>query len=63
MELVDPSYFHTENRFKALQRVKAAEKQEETRDKAAFYDPVIKDSKFGTVGCVALDKNGKHYMR
>ena len=23
-----------------------------------FYDPVIKDSKFGTVGCVALDKNG-----
>lgn len=58
LELVDPSYFYTENRFKALQRVKAAEKQEETRDKAAFYDPVIKDSKFGTVGCVALDKNG-----
>ena len=27
-------------------------------DKQAFYDPEIKDSKFGTVGCAALDKNG-----
>ena len=26
--------------------------------KSAFYDPIIKDSKFGTVGCVALDKDG-----
>ena len=24
----------------------------------AFYDPFIKAGKFGTVGCVALDKNG-----
>ncbi|MGC1632850.1 MAG: isoaspartyl peptidase/L-asparaginase [Gelidibacter sp.] len=58
LELVDPSYFYTESRFKALQRVKAAEENEATRDKAAFYDPTIKDSKFGTVGCVALDKDG-----
>ena len=27
-------------------------------DKISFYDPDIKDSKFGTVGCVALDRNG-----
>ena len=26
--------------------------------KAAFYDTDIKNAKFGTVGCVALDKNG-----
>lgn len=60
LELVDPSYFYTESRFKALERVKAAEEKEKgtARDKAAFLDPVIKDSKFGTVGCVALDKNG-----
>ena len=58
LELVDPSYFYTESRFKALQKVKAAEENEATRDKAAFYDPTIKDSKFGTVGCVALDKDG-----
>lgn len=58
LEIVDPSYFYTEARFKALQRVKASEVNEAARDKSAFYDPTIKDSKFGTVGCVALDKNG-----
>lgn len=26
--------------------------------KTAFLDPFIKESKFGTVGAVALDKNG-----
>ncbi|HUH28553.1 isoaspartyl peptidase/L-asparaginase [Gelidibacter sp.] len=58
LEIVDPSYFYTEARFKALERVKASEEIETARDKSAFYDPIIKDSKFGTVGCVALDKNG-----
>lgn len=58
LEIVDPSYFYTEARFNALKRVKAAEENETARDKSAFYDPVIKDSKFGTVGCVALDKSG-----
>jgi beta-aspartyl-peptidase (threonine type) len=59
LELVDPSYFYTEQRFNALQKVKAAEKDEsEHSNKQAFYDPFIKDSKFGTVGCAALDKNG-----
>ncbi|MBA6151761.1 isoaspartyl peptidase/L-asparaginase family protein [Gelidibacter maritimus] len=58
LEIVDPSYFYTEARFKALERVKASEESEAVRDKSAFYDPTIRDSKFGTVGCVALDKNG-----
>lgn len=58
LEIVDPSYFYTEARFKALERVKASEENETARDKSAFYDPTIKDSKFGTVGCVALDKSG-----
>lgn len=60
LELVDPSYFYTENRFQSLQKVKEAEKMKaDTADKrTAFYDPFIKESKFGTVGCVALDKNG-----
>lgn len=58
LEIVDPSYFYTEGRFKALQRVKASEDSKAIRDKSAFYDPTIKDSKFGTVGCVALDKDG-----
>ncbi|MBZ9629583.1 isoaspartyl peptidase/L-asparaginase [Salegentibacter sp. LM13S] len=61
LEIVDPEYFYTENRFKSLERLKArdSEKTELDHDgKTAFVDPFIKDSKFGTVGCAALDKNG-----
>ena len=60
LEIVDPSYFYTENRFQSLQKVKEAEKMkaDNADNKTAFYDPYIKESKFGTVGCVALDKNG-----
>lgn len=62
IELADPSYFYTERRFQSLQRVKEKEakmKQEEMNKKAAFAkDPFIKESKFGTVGCAALDKHG-----
>ena len=60
LEIVDPSYFFTENRFQSLQRIKNRNKTELDHDdkKAAFYDADIKNAKFGTVGCVALDKNG-----
>lgn len=60
LEIVAPSYFYTENRFKSLQRIKNTEKTALDHDdkKAAFYDVDIKNSKFGTVGCVALDKDG-----
>lgn len=54
LQMVNPSYFLTENKKKALKRIKAAENNKT----AVFYDSSIKDSKFGTVGCVALDKNG-----
>lgn len=53
MEMVPNSYFITERRQKALKRV-----QEREKKAVSFYDPFIKDSKFGTVGCVALDKAG-----
>jgi beta-aspartyl-peptidase (threonine type) len=59
LQIVDPSYFYTERRFNALQKIKETEKVEmDHDDKTAFYDSDIKDSKFGTVGCVALDKEG-----
>lgn len=58
LEIVDPKYFFTERRFKSLQRVKSKEKQSKVDAKTAFFDADIKNSKFGTVGCVALDKNG-----
>ena len=60
LEIVDPSYFYTERRFKSLQRIKNRKKTQLDHDdkKAAFYDADIKNAKFGTVGCVALDKYG-----
>ncbi|MFN7490648.1 MAG: isoaspartyl peptidase/L-asparaginase family protein [Chryseotalea sp.] len=54
IEIVDPSYFFDSARYKALLKAKQSEK-----DKAAMlYDPYTKDSKFGTVGAVALDQYG-----
>ncbi len=58
LEIVDPSYFYTEKRFKSLQRVKEKEANKTATKTTAFYDADIQNSKFGTVGCVALDKNG-----
>ena len=60
LEIVDPSYFYTERRFQSLQKIKNKNKTALDHDdkKAAFYDADIKNAKFGTVGCVALDKSG-----
>ncbi|KAA3619091.1 MAG: isoaspartyl peptidase/L-asparaginase [Flavobacterium sp.] len=54
-ELVDPMYFYTERRFQSLQQVK---KKESENTVSVAEDPFIKNAKFGTVGCAALDKNG-----
>jgi beta-aspartyl-peptidase (threonine type) len=53
--MVDQDYFFTQSRFDHLMRV---QKAQEPTSAAVFYDPILKDSKFGTVGCVALDKEG-----
>ena len=53
LELVEPEYFKTKTRLEALKKVKAKE-----NSTASFYDPVISNSKYGTVGCVALDLEG-----
>jgi beta-aspartyl-peptidase (threonine type) len=59
LEIVSPEYFFTENRLKSLKWVKDREKEAiESSNKSAFYDALIKDYKFGTVGCAALDKDG-----
>lgn len=57
-EMMDPSYFYTENRFQSLQKVKSREANKKMSASTHFEDPFIKNSKFGTVGCAALDKNG-----
>ncbi|HEY4619174.1 MAG TPA: isoaspartyl peptidase/L-asparaginase [Flavobacterium sp.] len=58
IEIVNPSYFYTENRYESLLKAQEKEKNELNSGSTSFYDPFIKDNKFGTVGCVALDKNG-----
>ena len=54
--LVDPSYFYTESRYKSLQKAKEIEKK--NNDKGSSVIENYKDSKYGTVGAVALDKYG-----
>jgi beta-aspartyl-peptidase (threonine type) len=53
IEIVEPNYFYTEERWKILQRIK-----ENETNKDESYLNKYSDYKFGTVGCVALDKNG-----
>src|SRR5690606_31183551 len=56
-KMMDTSYFYTQNRFESLQRVLGKEKAKEEKQ-ISFEDSFIKNSKFGTVGCAALDKHG-----
>jgi beta-aspartyl-peptidase (threonine type) len=56
IELVEQKYFFTQERWDALQKIKAAEKN---RTSAAGKSFVITDQdRHGTVGAVALDKDG-----
>lgn len=64
-EIVDPSYFHTEHRFKALKQIQESEKVEldhNSKNKKSNLDnnknSYSYDKKFGTVGAVALDIYG-----
>lgn len=70
LELVDPSYFYTESRWKGLERAKREDslKQQldhtDTSNKVSkgfgefFYSPIGVGGKYGTVGAVALDRHG-----
>lgn len=53
LDSVPNNYFITERRLKSLQRV-----QEREKNQISFYDSFIKNAKYGTVGCVALDQSG-----
>ncbi|MEO9965576.1 MAG: isoaspartyl peptidase/L-asparaginase [Reichenbachiella sp.] len=53
LELVDPSYFYTERRKEQLEKLKKAEQSNEEGRIQRW-----KDWKYGTVGAVALDKQG-----
>ncbi len=64
LEIVDEKYFFDEERFKHLQKIKQTEKIQLDHDSIEddqgyeINPEELKDSKFGTVGAVALDKNG-----
>jgi beta-aspartyl-peptidase (threonine type) len=63
LEIVDSTYFFTERRWESLQKAKEKERieldhtKEEPKKSSSNYS-VPEDYKFGTVGCVALDKDG-----
>ncbi|WP_299756185.1 isoaspartyl peptidase/L-asparaginase family protein [uncultured Pontibacter sp.] len=60
VELVDPSYFHTETRYNQLQKIKGEEKTQLDHDGGTSSNENIftEGNKFGTVGAVALDAYG-----
>lgn len=62
MELVDESYFFDEKRWKQWEKLKETEKikLDHSDEKGAIpeQESPFKDEKFGTVGAVALDKQG-----
>ena len=54
LDIVDPSYFWTERRWKSLQNELLKEEGQKPKAELALPD----DKKFGTVGAVAVDRNG-----
>ncbi|MDT5156536.1 MAG: L-asparaginase / beta-aspartyl-peptidase [Acidobacteriota bacterium] len=59
VELVDPKYFYTEERWQQLQRQKEAEQNPPPKkSKLEGRAQPFEDHKFGTVGAVCLDRAG-----
>ncbi len=62
VSLVDPKYFWTQERWDALQKVKKEEQEKAKADKTGKKMSLVEKwkpiNKFGTVGAVALDKDG-----
>jgi len=59
IELVDPKYFWTQERWDALQQILKEEKEKAAGSKVSVNAASsLPTNRFGTVGAVALDKNG-----
>jgi len=62
LELVDPSYFHTPERWRSLQRARHRDSLDNLKKSqlplAKEEAMLIRKEKYGTVGAVALDKHG-----
>jgi len=58
LEIVDPSYFWTERRWKDLQRELMEEAKRPNTSENRLWDTTLSEHKFGTVGAVAVDQAG-----
>lgn len=63
LQIVDPSYFHTDDRWQGLQRARQQDSAKTELDHGSkktsrVAQPGNRDDKYGTVGAVALDKQG-----
>lgn len=59
LEIVDPDYFYTEERYRQLKRIQGSEKQQlEHSAPKGSNGSFMDDKKLGTVGAVALDQYG-----
>lgn len=60
LEIVDPKYFWTKDRWEGLQKLKQKEPSNSTKkiSQNTLPEAYEIDQKFGTVGAVAIDKNG-----
>jgi len=57
LEIVNNKYFYTDKRWQSLQKIKAEERKKKSKNERSEINK-NDDSKFGTVGCAALDKDG-----
>jgi L-asparaginase / beta-aspartyl-peptidase len=58
IETVDSSYFFTEKRLNQLRKIQGKEKTQLDHTAYLIKNELIDDHKFGTVGAVAIDKDG-----
>ena len=58
IEMVDSAYFFTEKRLNQLHKIQGTEKTKLDHTSYLIGNELIDDHKFGTVGAVAIDKNG-----
>ena len=59
LEMVDSSYFFTDKRYNQLKKVQGKDIIQLDHSRASLFEEgLIDDHKYGTVGAVAIDKNG-----
>ena len=56
LQIVESEYFYTKRRINSLRRVKEAEQKE--AQNSSLEEAFLKNQRYGTVGCVALDSEG-----